>query len=82
MTLVLFIAMFFGGFAFCCVVLWAATDSRFSTYAFREPAVTRRTFFARDKALADWLLMYYTTRVFLVCSVVVAGYYLYRMMVT
>jgi hypothetical protein len=77
-TLVLFIALFFGVFAFGCVVLWASTDSRFGKYAFQRPAVTRSTFFSKDKELADWLMMYYTTRVFLVCFVVVVGYYLYR----
>lgn len=74
MTLVLFIALFLGVFAFCCLVLWATTDSRFGKYAFQKPAVTKITFLSKDKELSDWLLMYYTTRVFLVC------YYLYRMM--
>lgn len=81
MTLVLFIAMLFGVFAFCCVVLWAITDSRFGKYAFQKPAVTRSSFFSKDKELTDWLLMYYTTRVFLVCFVVVTGYYLCQIIV-
>jgi hypothetical protein len=80
-TLLLFIAITFGVFSFGCVVLWAVTDSRFGKYALQKPVVTKSTFCFKDKELSEWLLMYYTTRVFLVCFVALLGYYLYQMMV-
>lgn len=81
MKVVLFVALFFGAFSLLCVALWVCTDPRFRQYAFQKPAVTRTNFLSKDKELSDWLVMYYTTRVFLVCFVVLMGYYLYRMVV-
>ena len=63
-------ALVFGGFGFCCVLLWVITDAdRYFFFAFSKPDKTRMPSRFQNSSFSDWQFMYWVTRLLLVCSV-------------